>query len=31
MTLDRKGETFAHFFRRLVGDMKQGTSQLAFS
>jgi hypothetical protein len=26
MTLDRKGETFAHFFRRLVADMKQGTS-----
>jgi len=26
MTLDRKGEAFAHFFRRLVADMKQGTS-----
>ena len=26
MTIDRKGEAFAHFFRRLVADMKQGTS-----
>ena len=26
MTLDRKGEAFAHFFRRLVAEMKQGTS-----
>jgi hypothetical protein len=26
MTLDRKGDAFAHFFQRLVTDMKQGTS-----
>ena len=26
MTLDRKGEAFAHFFHRLVADMKHGTS-----
>jgi hypothetical protein len=26
MTLDRKGELFGHFFLRLFGEMKQGTS-----
>ncbi len=26
MMLDRKGDAFAHFFQRLVADMKSGTS-----